>query len=190
MLTAFDIDGVLANCADAINAFHNGAFATNLKYDDITHYDLWRIWKCSRIEGARRMEMFFDSHYFDEMQPYPEMKKVVRDYANRGKAITMTSRPARVEAKTNKWLETHYPKDFYANYHTGDKYDSNGECDYRSKELACEELGVDLLFEDCIETAVKVAEVGTDVMLVDRPWNRYVPEGVAGAPDNIFRIYL
>jgi uncharacterized HAD superfamily protein len=190
MLTAFDIDGILGNCGDAINAFHNAMFGTNLKYDDITHYDLWRVWKCSQLEGKRRIELFFDSHYFDEMLPYPEMKKVVRGYANKGRAITITSRPMRVEAKSNKWVKTHYPKDFYTSHHTGDKYDGRGECRYPNKAVACKELGVDLLFEDCIETAIEVAKAGTDVMLVDRPWNRYTPDGMIKIPDKLFRIYL
>ena len=190
MITAFDIDGVLADCATAINNFHNAMFNTNLKYDDLTHYDLHRAWKCSPTEGARRMELFFDSHYFDEMLPYHRMKGVVSSYAKKGKNVTMTSRPPRKETQSNLWVKRYYPKDFYANYHTGDKYDGKGECIYPNKAVACKELGVDLLFEDCIETAVKVAEMKKDVMLIDRPWNRYTPDGVTRISDRIFRIYL
>jgi len=190
LLIAVDLDGVVINLADPLVRFHNKTYGTKLTAKDLTHYDLYRAFGCTKEEEMRRINEFYDSKYFMEAEPYPEVVETVGRLKEDGNnMISVTSRPERISSLTRVQVRKHAPDMFSNIYYTGDKFHDKGS-HFGSKAVACKALKVDVLFEDSVEFAIECAKIIPAVYLIDRPWNRYLPPKVEKLPENVHVLKL
>ena len=63
MIIGVDIDDVILKVNEQMQAWHNREYNTNFRFEDITEYDLWNVWKCSREEAIKRVMTFFLSSH-------------------------------------------------------------------------------------------------------------------------------
>src|SRR5690606_39188480 len=83
----------------------------------------------------------------------------------------VTARHIDTKGDTIAWLEEHFPghfKDIHFTFHNGSR---------RPKSEICRLADLPTLIEDNGDYARECADSGINVLLMDHPWNRTVPEG-------------
>ncbi len=169
MLIACDIDGVLCDIVTPLLEFNNDTYGTDLTRDQIIQYELEYAFKCSQTEALRRVNEFYDSSYFDRIRPLEGARKGIGYIGDEHDIVIITSRTNRISKKTSKWLQEYFPDRFGDVLHTNLGFEM--ESNY-SKAKLCDELGVDVLIEDCLRYAMECSEFDVRVLLMNQPWNQ------------------
>jgi uncharacterized HAD superfamily protein len=167
-----DLDDVLLDFNANLCLYHNRMFGTNLSLEDISDWDLSKIWGCPGTEAVQRVFDFYESGEHKAAQPILGSQKGIRSLLDVYEIHLITSRPEFIEDMTKVWLHNYFP-DVFAGIHFTNHF--HGE-DHkkRTKLEVCNELGIDIFIEDALIHALPLAEAGKKVVLFDRPWNRDV----------------
>ncbi len=176
-----DVDEVLAELMKELNAFYNNSYGANFKFEDYKSYKLEETWGMAKEKADKIISDFFYSEYYKQVRPIPGSQKGVASLSNKNELSIITSRPACIKEDTYKWINNHFPKTFSEFHFTDDLPD------YRRKSrkaIICQNLGIDILIEDCLEKSIECATNGTQIFLFDRPWNQH-----NNLPKKITRIY-
>ena len=164
-----DFDDVLMEFNMFFCLYNNMLYGTNKTKQDITTYDLGKVWNCSQEEAMRRVMNFFQSSYHANAQPLPYSREVVARLVKHHDLVIITSRPEGVRAETVAWLETHFKGLFSEVCFTGSFTNQPGI--KKTKAEACKELNIDMCIEDAPEHALNMAGQGIPVLMIDAPWN-------------------
>ncbi|KAI8984604.1 hypothetical protein BDF20DRAFT_398638 [Mycotypha africana] len=174
-----DLDQTLAQTLESLVQWHNDTYSTKLKVSDFHTYDYWKVWGGTREETCMKLREFYDSPYFDQIQP-------VRDFALEAlkmlkkrhfSLVIITSRQQFIAEKTKKFVDRHYSGIFDSIYFCNLGLSDAEQLDYVSKPKSaiCQEVGVDVLIDDCLEHAVECSTLGIDILLYDKQgkyiWN-------------------
>lgn len=89
--------------------------------------------------------------------------------------IVITGRSEAVREQTIKWLESNFPGLFKEVYFTNSFLAAESMARIEKHEI-CANLGIRTIIEDSHEVAVSAASNNMNVLLIDRPWNREVPQ--------------
>jgi len=169
MKIAIDIDGVLADTNPALNDFYNKRHGTTLKVKDYFSHDLGKVWGCPEQEAVQIVEEFYQSPCLLRIHPLKGSVQGINALSKKHNLIAVTSRPEIIQMKTEEFISNYF----------GKKIDEivsltlhNFLAEKRSKYYACSSRGVDLLIEDCLETAIDCAEKGITSFLLNQPWNQ------------------
>lgn len=180
MKIGIDFDDVIADTIEMVARQHNEQYGTQFTREDFHVYDWHVIWGGTREEGIRKADTFFEKDQVKEIAPLKGVAEGLAALKAQGHELyIITGRSKRNVAETERWLEHHFLNVFksvhYAHFYTLDE-----NAVKRSKLEICRELGVDLMLDDNLETALELADAGMKVILFDQPWNRNValPEGV------------
>lgn len=154
-----DIDGTITDPATFI-PFLNKAFNKNFTLEDITQYHLPPLLGVSEEEFWDWMKRH-EKAIYAQAPPAKAAKKVLERLARRYQLIYITARPQYLKDVTVQWMERHrFP------YHHIDLLGSHQKVEQAKKH------GVQLFFEDRLETANAVAEeLGIPVFLFQTPYN-------------------
>jgi uncharacterized protein len=140
-----------------------------LSENDYHSYNWWETWGMNRQEAEKIDTEFKKSKFFDEIQiadgAFDTLKALSQSHA----LSIITSRPLEVKEKTLKWISGNLKGINLQVIHSGDFW-GNG----KSKPDICKEKEIGLMIEDHGEYALKCANNGIKVLLVDKPWNRNV----------------
>lgn len=110
-IVAVDLDDTLSHTIEALAAWHNDTYDTNLKHSDFHTQNLWEVWGGSREEACQKVREFYTSKHFLDMQP-------INDYAleslrmlkrRRFSLVIVTSRQQLVAEETKRWVDKCYP---------------------------------------------------------------------------------
>ncbi len=179
MLIGIDLDDVLAETFFAFDQFHNSTYGTSFTKEDHFTFDLSKFWNVSQEEAKRRVREFNASKYSLEIKPLLGAKEALLELSKEHEIKVITSRLEEISDKTEKWLEEHYPDhDFevhYANHYYG--------IEHQKKSEICQNLGIDILIDDCLEYALECSLEGIKVLLLDNPWNQR-----GNLPENVTRV--
>jgi uncharacterized HAD superfamily protein len=169
---AVDIDDVLAVHGEAMIAYSNRVFGTNLTIDDYTEH--WsEMWKVDHAETERRAIQY---HQTDDMASYrhhADALPVLKELAQKYRLIIVTARRRDVSGITATWIDKYFGGIFESINYAGiwDKIDEDSAT--ATKAELCKELGVDYLIDDQSKHCNGAAEVGiTAIMFGDYPWTR------------------
>lgn len=152
--------------------FLNCKYGIRLSSGDIVFYDLWRCYSVSRERAISDFHEFSFTERFRCMEPYHGAVNCVRELKAFGELFVVTSRAHSLTDFTKEVIVKHFPGVFSGIYF-GNNYSLEGKS--TSKQELCKLEGMDLLIDDCGETAVEVSQT-IPVILFDKPWNRNVYE--------------
>ncbi len=164
-----DFDDILFDFNHKYCQFHNGRYGTNLCFDDIYTYDLRAVWNIDMDEAVRRVDEFISSQMHDEVSPVSGSVETIKQLSNNYELHLITSREEKFKDKTLNWLYKHFPNIFNKIHFTNSFGNSKKK---RMKSEVCIENGIKLMIEDAPVHAKDLAEMGIEVLLLDKPWNR------------------
>ncbi|KAI8637177.1 hypothetical protein BD408DRAFT_425024 [Parasitella parasitica] len=178
-VVAVDLDQTLAHTLESLVEWHNDTYDTYFNVADFTTYEYWKIWGGTREESCIKIRDFYDSIYFDRIEPIQDfaleaLKMLKRRHFT---LVIITSRQQFVAEKTKRFVDRHYPGIFDSIYFCNLDLSDSEQLEYVSKpkSVICQEIGVDVLIDDSLEHAFDCSALGIDVLLYDRQgqyiWN-------------------
>lgn len=149
------MDEVLNNMTAKLIPLYNAKYDDNLKYEDITEYNIRPFIK---PECKHLFEEFVDDAFYASLDVAEGAVEVLSELQKENDIYFATAgHPYTMRARDN-WLEQHF----------GSFYRSGSLISIREKQL----LKVDVLVDDFEENIIGGSYYG---VLVDKPWNRCVP---------------
>jgi uncharacterized HAD superfamily protein len=179
-----DLDDVLAETTPRIVACLNRLFAREVRFEDLSGFDLGDAFRLDAHERARAMQAVHEVDFLDSLPVAAGVRPLLDTWAARGYHLAvLTGRPPSTRPVSQRWLERHGVP--HHSLHTVDKYGRYaGEPADTSLE-ALTALPFALAIEDSLEMASFLARHGTRrVLLMDRPWNRAL-EGHQGSIERV-----
>jgi len=136
-----------------------------LTTEEIFDYNLGKVWGCSLDLAFEVIDGFFNSEYFDMMQPIPGAQEAIAKLKQSGhELVILTSRPSWVEQKTIGQIDKHYSGKFKDVLFSGEwSKTPNGN----SKGVICNDLGVDCLVDDRFKYCNDASKFGIESYLFD-----------------------
>lgn len=163
-----DIDDVKARFNSVLQSWHNRVYGTTLKVTDITDYNLWNVWCCTREEAVRRVHEFYDSPDSERIAPVEGSQEGCLILGQSYDLFSITSRPISWKVKTEQWVQRYFPSTFSGVYLIN-SFSLDGV--KRKKSEVCLELEVKVIVEDSPHVARECYEAGIRVVLLNHPWN-------------------
>lgn len=153
MLWAIDSDDVLFVLNNPLQEYkvkldrESGILDTKvLTTEEIFDYNLGKVWNCSLDEAFSVVDRFFNSEYFDRMQPVPGAQEAVAKIKNKGDdLVVLTSRPLWVQQKTLEQIGNHYHGRFNDVLFSGEW---NKTPSGTTKGDICRDIGAQRLIDD------------------------------------------
>lgn len=164
-----DFDDILFDFNHKYCEFLKERYGTNLCFDDIYTYDMCVVWNTDIHEAVRRVDEFISSQMHDEVSPVSGSVETIKELRNYYELHLITSREEKFQDKTLNWLDKHFPN-FFNKIHFTNFFGENKI--KRMKSEVCIENGIKLMIEDAPVHAKDLAEMGIEVLLLDKPWNR------------------
>jgi 5'(3')-deoxyribonucleotidase len=176
-----DLDDVLAETTERIVARLNELFERQVRFEDLSGFDLGDAFRLDPNERARAMHSVHEVDFLDSLAVAHDALPLLRSWAGRGFHLAViTGRPPATRGVSQRWLERcgvpHH------SLHTVDKYGryAGEPADATLDELRA--LPFALAIEDSLEMASFLVGHGTQrVLLMDRPWNRSLPDALAAS---------
>jgi len=165
-----DLDDVLLDLNPALCEYHNSRFGTAFTPEDVTDYDLWNLWNCTKKEAFRRVDDFFESPEHLGAVAVSGAREAVPILADRYDLFLITAKPERLRDMTGKWISENFPGMFQEMRFTGGYGREPGNSVKKSE--VCLELGIRTFIDDAIGNARDLAPHVDRIFLLDAPWNR------------------
>ena len=177
-----DIDDVLSHTIESLIDLLDRVHGRRVAVDEVAEFDLQESFDLDASEIVRFMDHAHADEVIESILPVEGGAAVLGDWRAAGYDVNLvTGRPPSTRDSSARWLERHgFP---HSDLHFLDKYGRPGWNDSGLPALHPDELaqfGFVLAVEDSLSMAARlVNELGIEVALVDRPWNRDV-SGVDG----------
>ena len=168
MIIGFDLDDVLLNFNDALHPYHNSRYGTSYQIENITSFDLAKLWGVSEEEKNKRVLDFYSSPEHWDAEPVAGAVKGIKNLKQYHNLSIITAKPEELKDKTLEWLNKHFPK-MFDGIHFVNHYGSGQR---RGKGEVCNELAMEIFVDDSLDNVKDVANCGIPVLLFDAPWNQ------------------
>jgi 5'(3')-deoxyribonucleotidase len=178
MRIGVDLDEVLAQAVPNVIMWHNKYYGTNHDVmDKPPSYGMFNIWGGSPKEAKDKILIWCNSPEISNADIVFGAVAGINGLKINNDLIVITARPKSADARTEAWLNKHFPNIFKSIIHNEDW---NGSGVFGPKVSACKRAQIDVLIDDSIETARNCAAAGIPVLLFDYPWNQSddLPENV------------
>jgi 5'(3')-deoxyribonucleotidase len=165
---AFDLDDVLANHVEALVAFSNEHYGTDLGVEDYS--DHWsELWDVGHDEIERRALEFQTTERILDFAVKTEARLALDGLKKRYDLYIVTARRQHIVDITSDWLDMHFPGVFKGTYFVPIWVPENKI----TKGDICRDIGADYLIDDLPRHCNAVAELGIRAVLFgDYGWNR------------------
>ncbi len=170
MNIAVDMDDVLVDTVLSLNIYHNWCFGTNYEYDDYKDFRLSKVWGGTRDEVQKKIRHYYRTYFFRELGVCLDAFGAMLVMSQKHKLFVVTSRPKYIEKETRLFLDCNFKSVFQDVIFTD--HCNDGENYKRKKSDVCQELRIDVLFDDCPDYIHDAAKVVSMVMVPKKPWNR------------------
>lgn len=164
---AIDNDDTLLDFNEAVRLFHNKNYGTNYESQDVITFDLERVWNCDSVEAYRRIDEFWHSDYFENMQPLPGAFEALNKLKTKYELYVLTARPEEVVIETKLAIKKHFP-DLFKDVHFAPAF---GPGIRKTKVEVCKELGIEIIIDDGMHNLELCAKEGIKSYLFNAPWN-------------------
>lgn len=167
-IIAIDCDDVLIETTPNIIAYYNKTYGTNLELKDM-YSDNLTAWQAeSSKEAITRIEKYLETDEYQQIAPFQETIRSIKKLSRHYELHIVTGRSEFLAVATKDIVETYFPG-IFASIEFTNMFSEKS----RSKGDVCIQIGADLLIDDHLGHAEKVAEKGIDVLLFgDYPWNQ------------------
>lgn len=176
-----DLDDVLCETARAFLGILERDYGKTVDFEDIAWFDLGRSFGLAPPELDEFMRKVHEPEVLGSMEPVDGAVEVLEDWVGSGYEVAVvTGRPAATYDVSHEWLTAvgvpHQSLTFV------DKYSRLGWFNDGPTVIPLSELGrtrYRLAVEDSTDMAEFLAgELGLQVLLFDRPWNRRPPPSI------------
>jgi len=174
-----DLDDTALDLIGALVLFHNAIYGTNLTREDFKSHKFHEIWGGTGEEAAKKVDYFYQTKYFDEMQPIPGAVEAIDLLAQGTNLEAITARPIAIREKTERQVRTHFGNNFSEIFYSSN-YFTKVQNDGTKLEI-CLRRGVSVMIEDVLEYAMQFANTNIKVLLFgNQPWNQngYLPSNI------------
>lgn len=163
---AIDLDDVIFDCNATLQVIILNEFGFVGTYSDFlnVHPDM--------VNTAFE---FLYGKYHTKGSMVPGAFEAVSKIASSYEVIIITSRSETVKKQTVEWLDSKLPRALSGVYFTNNFLPAQGDIP-REKHDICIDLGIRTIIEDSYDVAMGAVSHGMNVLLMDKPWNRKVPE--------------
>jgi len=177
-----DLDDTAFNFMDALILFYNSVYHANLKREQFKIYRFSDVWGGTMQEAIQKVDDFYATKYFEEMQPLPGATEVISLLSQDNCMEAITARPTSIKERTEWQVRIHFQDGFSRIFHTYNHF--TGAKNDGTKLEICLREGISVLIEDSLEYAMQFANTGIRVLLFgDYPWNQN-----GSLPTNITRV--
>jgi 5'(3')-deoxyribonucleotidase len=164
---AIDNDDTLLDFNEAVRLFHNANYDTNYQSIDVKEFALEKVWGCDFDEAFRRISEFWQTEYFNNMQPVSGAFEAVNVLKEKYDLFVLTARPEEVAIETKLAIKKHFP-DLFTDVHFAPAF---GAGQRKTKVEVCKELGIEVIIDDGIHNLELCAKEGIKCFMFERPWN-------------------
>lgn len=168
MKIAVDIDEVVAEYLDGYLKFLEARHNIVLQREDFFSYDFWEVIGYSKQTDIDRVDQYYKTKYFDEMQPSEDAVKSLKKLVQKHQIYFITARPSEWKQKTEIWLSKYFKGMDYKVIYLALAHKKNHE----GKGAICRAHDINIIFEDRFDYAQDCAEKDIKVILFDKPWNK------------------
>lgn len=168
-----DIDDTKLDFMSPFLDFSGQRLGRVFRYDEVLHYNVGKTFGFPREQAQEIFDAFYLEH-FAGLLPMEGAVEGLRRLASISHIYDMTARPelyrdVTVASVTKHFIDAGVPiKDFHFCFN---HYERN---DKERKHQVGTRLKLDFMIEDSPENSIEVAEAGTQVLMLRRPWNAYV----------------
>jgi uncharacterized HAD superfamily protein len=170
MIIGIDVDDVLADFMNSLIKYHNDRYKTNYSKGDFKSYNLWETIGGNEEETVGKIYDFYHTIHFDKIPPTEGAQEAIDLLKINNSLRVITSRPYDIHDQTLSWLDRYFPNKFEEAHFTNEWAGGIGR-PTRKKDV-CLKYNVSILIEDSLEYAKDCATTGTNVLLMDKPWNQ------------------
>jgi uncharacterized HAD superfamily protein len=173
-----DIDDVLSHTAESLIDLLEVHHGRRVELEDFAHFDIGLSLGLNEEEATDFLHLAHQSDSIEGIRPVTGAAETLRAWGESGYEVALlTGRPPITDPSTRNWLlacDIHFESlGFVDKYGRGDTWDESIPSlsldDVRAMEFC-------LAVEDSADMAIfLVDELGVDVVLIDRPWNRELP---------------
>ncbi len=187
-----DLDDVLSHTIEGLIDLLGRAHGRRVDVEDVAHFDLGRSFALEGVELERFFERAHSPEELGALAPRAGARAALAGWRSRGWRVhIVTGRPPVCAEASKAWLDAHQMA--HDGLHFVDKYGRPTEVvagvPYEPVERMLE-MPFGFAVEDSLEMALRLAsEAGWHVALVDRPWNRALPELPADVARRIVRCH-
>lgn len=175
LVIAVDCDDVLLPSSEAIVAYYNREYGTNVHVDNFYERDPGQ-WNVESLDEVyERIRLYFISDAFPaEVKPFDDAIEAIDRLAARHELHLVTGRGPAVEAVTQAMVDAYFPGRFLSLEHTGAFLQADGTMGRRTKGEVCQAIGADILIDDNLDHARSVLDAGVSSVLLygDYAWTK------------------
>ncbi|MGN6367104.1 MAG: 5' nucleotidase, NT5C type [Phycisphaerae bacterium] len=155
-----DFDDTLMQTREALVALLNEMHKTNVRAEECTDYYLSEPWNLTDEQFAA----MFNAHedHIHTQPPLEGLLETLQAWSSRGSFHVVTGRPERWLPSAISWMRRH-------NIQIEQVISART---VGGKGAAAQKLGLNFFIEDHAEFALEIANAGTPVFLLDRPYNQ------------------
>lgn len=170
-----DYDDVITDTVPAILEYYWHRTNRRFVKEDVWTYDLWDVWGCTREESGEIVSSFYNSDFFDNLNPCPGAIDALHTLAQCTSPHIATARSMEFRSKSEKFLQHHLPNHFIPIYHAAGYYPNVEQGRARNKGEICMDLGACVMIDDHPTFSYQCAQAGIFTYLIDQPWNQNTP---------------
>lgn len=167
-----DFDDVLFAFNQSYTEHHNRMYGTDMSFDQITNFDMEKVWNIPMTEILPRIETFYNSEDHEKTNVLAGAAEAIQKLKETYDLYVVTSRPDRMRDATVNWLSQNIPYLQNRVHFTNQFAMNEGEGNARNKSEVCKNLGIELFIDDAVMHARDISGAGIKVLLYDTPWNR------------------
>lgn len=162
-----DCDDVTVDFINPFLQFYNIKNKSNFNYDQITTYNLWEIFGCTREESIKIVREYYRTTGFDNLPVNEEAVKTLNSLDKIANRFILTSRYAEAIPKTRELFARTFPEMQLPIEFAGEFQEIP-----ISKAEVCKRKKATHIIEDNAHYALQCAETGMTSFLITRPWNK------------------
>ncbi len=176
----FDLDDVIFNFNDAIQAHFNKKFNKNISREQRVNYHLDTYYDLTEEQIRQALDDFYPHEDHMNALPLEDSLDSIKILSENNKLFIVTARQDKVSKLTQDWIDVHFPNIFEEIHFTNH---ANLEKRRLKSEIA-KEIGINIFIDDSLDNAYDLSDAGIPVLLFDTPWNQ-----IEKLPELITRVY-
>ena len=178
MKIGIDLDEVLAELLSAVIEYHNFAYKTAFTKNQFRSHLYWKTLDGTKDEVIRKVRDFYKTDYFKNVKPVAGAIKALPILKQDNDLFIITARPNEILEDTKEWVDRYFPN-LFSGIYLANHFPQSGAS--IAKSQICDELEIEVMIEDSIESALDCAGLKRRVLLFDCPWNQQaeLPSGIS-----------
>ena len=178
MKIGIDIDDVVVEFVKGYLKMYEKTYGQKFVFEDLKSYNFGYLLDFSKEEEYESVNKFFETKDFENLDLIEGAKEAIYEISKENEIFFITSRPSFTNSKTKVFLKKYFSEISFELIHSGG-FHLQG----KHKEEICLDREIKIMIEDHYDFALKCAEKGIRVFLLDKPWNQSQEEH-----ENIMRV--